>query len=205
MRILLARHGQTAANAAGRFQGTLDFPLNAKGRKQAQQLAPLLAQYTPGKLFTSNLRRSIETAAPTAHLLGIEPTASPVFREYSWGILEGLSRSEIKEQHPVLFSQLDVNLRGAEIPQQEPLEQFRERLRQGLALLLAEDNPCTVALVGHGRYLNALVVEFLGLDITGPWPFSFASAAVTLLEIQDDRRRLLQFNEECHLRGEQND
>jgi hypothetical protein len=44
-----------------------------------------------------------------------------------------------------------------------------------------------------------LVVEFLKLDYNGPWPFSFAPAAITVLENKDGRRRLLTFNEQCHL------
>lgn len=205
MLILLARHGQTAANAEKRFQGHLDFPLNANGIRQARQLAPLLAQFKPGRLFTSDLVRSIESARPAAELLKLVPTVSPIFREYCWGELEGLSWPEIKERHPALFSRLRHDLRGACIPGEEPPDKFRGRVREGLSLLLDAGNPRTVALVSHGRYLNALMVEFLGLDFDGPWPFSFASAAVTVLEVKGNRRRLLKFNEECHLMGDNND
>lgn len=199
MRILLARHGQTAANAEKRFQGQIDCPLNSVGQQQAHQLGPILAQFDPARLFTSDLSRSVDTARPAAELLGLQPIASPVFREYSWGILEGLSWPEIKEQHPALFSRLRADLRFSDIPQQEPPEDFHNRLRQGLDLLMDKSGPRTVALVGHGRYLNALIVEFLQLDFAGPWPFSFASAAVTILEEHNGRRRLVKFNEECHL------
>lgn len=201
-RILLARHGQTAANAAGRFQGKLDYPLNKEGRKQAELLSPLLTHLAPGKIYTSDLQRSRETARPAAEALGIELTVSPVFREYSWGILEGLTWHEIEERYPALFSRLQGNGRTTAIPGQESLERFRQRLQQGLAILLAEDNPLTVALIGHGRYLNALLVEFLNLDYNGPWPFSFTSAAITILEYDAGSRRLICFNERSHLRGE---
>lgn len=202
MQILLARHGQTTANAEKRFQGHLDCPLNEEGYRQAARLAALLAQWKPGRIFTSDLGRSIATARPAARLLGVEPIISPVFREYSWGVLEGLTWSEIEERYPALFPMLGYDLRGAEIPGQEPLLEFRQRLSQGLALLLDESGPQAVALVGHGRYLNALVVNFLSLDFSGPWPFSFASAALTVLEVANGRRRLVTFNEECHLTGE---
>lgn len=201
MRIILARHGQTTANAEKRFQGQIDFPLNELGQWQARKLAPLLAQFKPGKLFTSDLTRSLETAKPAAELLGLQAVSLPVFREYSWGDLEGMSWPEIRERYPQLYHKLGADLRGAEIPNQEPVAAFRQRLQQGLSILLEQTGPHTVALVGHGRYLNALVVEFLKLDFNGPWPFSFASAAVTVLEETSDRRRLLRFNEECHLTG----
>lgn len=62
LRILLARHGQTTANAEKRFQGRLDCPLNEEGHRQAARLAHLLAQWQPGRLYTSDLSRSITTA-----------------------------------------------------------------------------------------------------------------------------------------------
>lgn len=204
VRIILARHGQTTANAQKRFQGHIDYPLNSTGLRQATLLAPLLAQFEPGKLFTSDLIRAVETARPAAELLGLTPVPSAVFREYSWGILEGLAWPEIKELHPALFYRLRQDLRSVPIPGQEPLHLFRRRVRHGIEMLLADQTVRTVALVSHGRYLNALIVEFLGLDFNGPWPFSFASAAVTVLEEKGGQRRLIRFNEECHLTGENN-
>ena len=204
MRIILARHGQTQANAEKRFQGHLDIPLNTEGHRQARQLAPLLAQFEPAKLYTSDLIRTIETARPAAELLGLEPMVSSVFREYSWGVLEGLTWPEIKERYPALFDSLRQDVRMVAIPGQESQAVFRRRIQQGLSLLLEKPTPRTVALVSHGRYLNGFIVEFLGLDFNGPWPFSFAAAAITVLEDNGGRRRLLKFNEECHLTGEMN-
>jgi 2,3-bisphosphoglycerate-dependent phosphoglycerate mutase len=199
VQIILARHGQTTANAEKRFQGHLDCPLNETGIRQAASLAPLLAGLNPRKLFTSDLSRSIETARPAASLMGLKPIVSPLFREYSWGVLEGLSWPDIKERYPALFSRLRYDMRGAEIPGQEPQAAFRHRLQQGMELLTADKKAPTVALIGHGRFLNAFTVEFLGLDFDGPWPFSFDSAAVTVLEDKGGRRRLLRFNDKCHL------
>ncbi|MGI6658730.1 MAG: histidine phosphatase family protein [Dethiobacteraceae bacterium] len=196
MRILLARHGETTANAEARFQGIRDYPLTARGRQQAERLAAMLAYHRPGRIYTSDLTRSRETAQPAARLLAVEPIALPVFREFSWGVLEGLTRTEIKERYPALFSRLQTDWRRAVIPGQEPLPDFRRRLQAGLAVLLAPDNPSTVALIGHGRYLNALLVEFLGLDFAGPWPFSFLSGALTILEVEAGQRRLLCFNQQ---------
>lgn len=201
MRILLIRHGQTVANAEKRFQGQSDYPLSELGKKQAEALVKPLVKLKPGKIFVSDLARSRETAAPGAAALGLEPVAFNIFREYSWGLLEGLSWPEIREMYPKLYARLQADLRGAEIPGQEPLPVFRRRLQKGLDILLDKDNPATVALIGHGRYLNALTVEFLKLDFAGPWPFSFESAAITILEAEGAKRRLLVFNDRCHLEG----
>ena len=55
MTLLIARHGQTNWNLAGRWQSTSDIALNAQGRNQAAQLAVLLkeAGYAPRRLISS--------------------------------------------------------------------------------------------------------------------------------------------------------
>ncbi len=204
MQIILARHAETVANAQNRFQGQLDFPLSERGRQQAQKLAACLARYRPHCLYTSDLGRSIASAAPLAGLLGLRPVALPVFREYSFGVLEGMSWPEVERHYPELYLRLRRDLRACPIPGQEEPEIFRSRLQEGLEILLGGGRG-TVALIGHGRYLNALVVQFLGLDFNGPWPFVFAPAAVAVLEDRDGCRRLLAFNEQCHLTGGNND
>ncbi len=42
-RVVLWRHGQTAWNVEGRFQGQTDIPLDPLGEKQARRAAPMLA------------------------------------------------------------------------------------------------------------------------------------------------------------------
>ena len=43
MRLMLVRHGETAANAGGIYQGWLDVPLNETGERQAAAVAGALA------------------------------------------------------------------------------------------------------------------------------------------------------------------
>ena len=64
MRVLLARHGQTDWNAAGRIQGASDVPLNENGREQARKLASKLAASGGrlGAIYSSPLKRALETA-----------------------------------------------------------------------------------------------------------------------------------------------
>ena len=60
--LLVVRHGQTDWNRAGRFQGWADLPLNEKGRAQAAAAAEMLAREQPCALYSSDLRRALESA-----------------------------------------------------------------------------------------------------------------------------------------------
>ena len=85
MGIWLVRHGETDWNAAGRFQGWTDVPLNANGRAQAKQLRSVLADRRFAGVWSSDLARAVETARIAVG----EPTVDHRLRELDFGELEG--------------------------------------------------------------------------------------------------------------------
>lgn len=62
MNIYVLRHGQTDYNVQGKFQGQVDIPINETGKKQAKQIAQELKNITFDVIFSSPLKRSIQTA-----------------------------------------------------------------------------------------------------------------------------------------------
>ena len=69
-RVYLARHGQTAYNAEGRFQGQQAIPLDETGRAQAVELTERAAEHGFAALWASTLLRARETAEVVAAGLG---------------------------------------------------------------------------------------------------------------------------------------
>ncbi|BBX76064.1 hypothetical protein MSHI_39700 [Mycobacterium shinjukuense] len=86
------RHGQTAANAAGWIDTAVPgVPLTALGQQQAQAIANVLAPQGPyAGIFTSQLIRTQQTAAPLAALLGMNTQALPGLNEINAGVFDGL-------------------------------------------------------------------------------------------------------------------
>jgi len=74
-RIILVRHGQTGwnvgAGAGERFRGRVDLPLDDTGLAQAQAVAKRLADHPIVAVYSSPLKRAMETARPTAQQLGL--------------------------------------------------------------------------------------------------------------------------------------
>ena len=75
--VLLARHGETDENAARRFQGHRDPPLNERGRAQARALGGALAGHGIRELWSSPLRRALQTAEIAGEVLGLRPRLDP--------------------------------------------------------------------------------------------------------------------------------
>src|SRR4051795_13247244 len=99
--LLLVRHGESEWNAAGRMQGqTAHVPLTELGHRQAAQAAADLAALGAqgrgaGALFSSDLRRALQTAEHCAAATGLPIRTTPALREQGYGVLEGRPSREL--------------------------------------------------------------------------------------------------------------
>jgi probable phosphoglycerate mutase len=98
-KVIWLRHGRTAWNLGGRFQGQTDIPLDDEGRAQAERAAAALAALRPDAVVTSDLERARATAQPLADRLGLVATVDPGLRETFAGEWEGLTHTQIRERH----------------------------------------------------------------------------------------------------------
>jgi len=160
-RLILWRHGLTAWNSAGRFQGQQDVPLAPKGLRQAAEAAPYLAAEQPTAIYSSDLSRAMQTAAALADLTGQPIHPDPRLRETSLGSWEGLDRAQVAARFP---DELAAWQRGDEVHRGggESAPQVADRA----AALLAEIvhvHDGTVVLVAHGGTHKALTARVLGL------------------------------------------
>jgi glucosyl-3-phosphoglycerate phosphatase len=108
--ILLARHGETDDNREPiRVQGDTDTPLNANGRRQAQELAARVADRVAAgapiaSLWSSDLSRARDTAAEVGAAIGLQPRLDARLREAYRGRWEGHLFDDIERQEPELFA-----------------------------------------------------------------------------------------------------
>ena len=164
-RVLLWRHGRTAANASGRLQGQIDIPLDEVGRWQARTAAAtLLARYDPSVIVSSDLSRARATAEYLARGTGLDVTEDPQVRERSFGVWEGLTGEEIDERWPGEFAVWRAGGDPAGV-EAEPRADVAARLgaavrRHATALTPAD----TLVVVSHGAAIALAVGELLGQD-----------------------------------------
>ena len=93
--IYIIRHGQTELNQRQALQGRSDFPLNDAGIAQAQKAAEGLKDIPFGHVFTSPLRRAIQTAKIIVP--DIQPIVDERLIEMNYGPYEGTTLPTIFE------------------------------------------------------------------------------------------------------------
>lgn len=167
MRIILIRHGESTANAAGPdvFTGQTDCPLTEKGRAEAMALRsdPLLAG-SP-LVFSSDLFRAYDTARiifPKAEI-----HRSPLLRERSLGVFEGKSPRELLPLYPAFFSDPSRSCFRhsftAKAPGGESYSDVLRRVRMFLEELQREC-PGTAVIVSHFCTIRCFIKELLRLS-----------------------------------------
>jgi broad specificity phosphatase PhoE len=149
MTIHLARHGQTAYNHEGRFQGHLPVPLDATGRQQAAELAEAAAGVELTSLWCSPLRRARETADIVAARIGLQPREDARFVETDTGEWTGRSFAEIQAEDPEGFARFERSDPTFRYPGGESFAEQLERVQAAIADLRARTADLPALVVCH--------------------------------------------------------
>jgi len=195
------RHGETDWNLQQRFQGQIDVPLNATGHAQAARLAARLAASPPDLLFSSDLQRARETAAPLARAWTLEVLPQPALREQSFGVLEGLDVPTIQRQHPALWAQWLVHRADFALPGGESLRQFHDRVLAGVQALADSHSGRRLTVVTHGGVLDMLWRSAKGISLDGLRDCAIPNTGINRLRWRDGRLFIEGWADDAHLAG----
>jgi len=157
-RLCLIRHGETAWNAEKRLQGHIDIPLNTRGEIQARQMAQALkdAKLNFDVLFTSDLKRAIDTSAAVVQLFGVVAQVDSNLRERHFGSLQGLSINEAPLLRPDIWQAHISRDLGHELEGGESIRQFALRVQRALDRIEEQHPGKTVLMVSHGGTLDMM-------------------------------------------------
>ena len=199
--LLFIRHGETDWNRQQRFQGQIDVPLNAAGHAQAARLGQRLADDPYDALFSSDLVRARETAAPLAAAWGRQPTLVPGLREQSFGVLEGLDVPTIQERHADLWPLWLEHRADFALPGGESLRQFHARVMDAVRQLAADAPGRRLAIVTHGGVLDMLWRTAQGLPLDGLRACEIPNTGLNRLRWTDGTLQVERWADDGHLAG----
>ena len=161
-KIYLIRHGQTDFNRLGIVQGRgVDSSLNEIGQKQAADFYSCYQAVPFDKVYTSNLRRTMETVSGFIND-GIGHHALPGLDEIHWGSKEGkpFDEKDHQEYQEVTeqWSRGNTHLRiaGGESP-----DQVQTRQKESLDHIMSNGHEQTVLICMHGRAIRIFLCLLL--------------------------------------------
>lgn len=208
VRLYLVRHGQTDMNKTNRLQGITDRPLSARGVKQAQSLAALLAEVPFIAAYSSDRLRAVQTAQAILQYhpnLVLHQRAG--LREYYFGGLEGQgegllmrhtmqavgAKAMMRAFKGDRFAHLIATFQHRDPTKQaESLAEVQLRVRTGLAKIVAEaPADADVLVVAHGLLLSALVHQLAPDQL----PFGLLkNTSVTRIDVDQNQWQVVGVN-----------
>ena len=200
----LVRHGETQWNAEERIQGQTDIPLHDGGRREAALTGKRLSDIRFASVYASDLGRTQETARIILGAQSVWPTpeisTTPLLREVSYGIFEGLTWSEIRERDPRMNDRQLVRSMDFAPEQGESFRQVLARTGKFASTQLQEHVNDDLLIVGHGGSLRALTIKILGLHEDDFWKLRGLNPASISILFQDGHDpALTSWNDVGHL------
>lgn len=157
------RHGETEMNRLRRWQGRgIDLPLNGNGRAQAKELAETLKGKGLEVIFSSPLKRALETAEICAGVLSVPVIVKENLTEGSFGVAEGKTREEIASAFPDVseaWHNLDPDYMDACFSGGETKRQIQSRTLRALEEI-AKEPYRTAGISVHSAVIRYLLLYF---------------------------------------------
>ena len=187
--LLLVRHGETAWNREGRFQGHADIPLSDVGRSQARALRARLAAHehlfddAHTAVLTSDLLRAHQTAEIAFGVEGRTLHVRRELREFCYGVFEGLTRREIDERFPGAMGRWLTGDRTFAVDGGESRATVHDRARAAIVAFLEAVPHPHVVVVAHGGVMRQLIAACFA-ERSDPRGLSFGNTAAHLVKVE---------------------
>ena len=179
---LVARHGETTWNLAGRYQGRKESALSALGMRQGLALAEAMARFEPRieRIISSPLLRCVATARFSAERLGVPVEIDERLIEIGHGDWEGRLRGEIERDDPQGWYLWKNDPVAITFSEGDSILKVAERWRA----FIAEPLDVPTLIVTHDGTARVAVLEAEGRPLDDLWQVAMENAAYARFETE---------------------
>ncbi|MBZ4645488.1 MAG: alpha-ribazole phosphatase [Petroclostridium sp.] len=195
LELILIRHGETDSNIKGTHLGWTDIPLNEQGIKQAEHIANLLKNEPIDQVYSSPLKRAMQTAHAINKYHGKNIINLDAIKERNFGIWEDLIYDEIKEKHRELHDKWVKDWIDFKIPKGESARETFERVTAAVDEIINKHQEGKVVIVTHLGSIRNIIAYLLGMTIEGSWRFRVLNGSAARIQISDGYAVLTSLNE----------
>jgi len=197
--LILARHGETAWNVEKVYRGRTDVNLDEVGIKQAELLGKHLSNWELQAIYSSPLRRAIDTANIIARYQKIGIQIAEGLIDFDYREWQSLSEQTVKNLYPTLHDEWHNNPHKVRMPGGESLEDVKKRAIKVVDGVLSEYQG-SVLLVSHRVVNKVLICSLLGLGNSYFWNIKQDVSGITIFNYVDGRFVLTKHNDTSHLK-----
>ncbi|HEY4695509.1 MAG TPA: alpha-ribazole phosphatase [Candidatus Hydromicrobium sp.] len=166
VKLFLIRHGQTLWNEEGRYQGDRDIGLTRLGIRQAKLAAKYLSRINFSNIYSSPLKRAIDTANIIGRARNLKIIVRENLKEIHFGKWEGMKFNEINKQFHDDYQKWLKDPYNSCPTGGESFKLVQERAVAEIDNMINEnEDKSSIAVVTHGGIILSLLVNWLQIPI----------------------------------------
>lgn len=199
MKIFLIRHGQTDYNKNSKLQGRIDIELNRTGLNQSEILGKRLSTYGLTKIYTSDLKRAVQTAKVIEKHTGADVCSTPLLREIDMGDWQGLNWDQIKQNYPKYYADWSQYTTDMPYPGGECGKSVIKRFQTLISQIELSDYD-NLVMVTHSGLIKTVVSSLLCMPVEKRFFITVENCSISVLSFDRelDRLRVLRLNDSAH-------
>lgn len=199
-RILLIRHAQAEGNLYRRIQGRYDSLLTKLGKKQIEFLRERLLSEKIDAVYSSDLRRAMETAEAAAAPRGLPVIPVPGLREVDLGVWEDRTWGEVEDDDAEQIFLYNSSPDKWSISGGEPFADLQERIASAMRQIASDNEGKTVAVFSHGGAIRAFLAYAQGIPANEiKRVYHCDNTGISTIDVSDGVFTVVSANDNDHL------
>ena len=195
MELILVRHGLPMRREV--VEGPADPELSAEGHDQSARLAMYLKSESIDAIYSSPMKRAVQTAEPLAQTTGLPISIVDDVAEYDRLSNEYIPIEELRAANDERWQKL---LTGEWQSDSDTLESFRTRVISSLEQLISQHASQRIVVTCHGGVINQYLAHILGIATERGFFYPQYTSIHRVVASQNGLRSVGSLNEIAHLR-----
>ncbi|WP_010252080.1 histidine phosphatase family protein [Acetivibrio cellulolyticus] len=166
-RVIFVRHAEAEGNLYRIFHGWTDSGITEKGHIQAKKAAERLKDVKIDVIYSSSLKRTMQTAQYIADIKGLPIIRTDKLKEINGGDWEGRKWDELPGIWPDEYHTWENEPHIHRMPNGETMQEFQERLKNEVMYIIDNNKGKNICIVTHGTAIRALMCHFFYCNLEG--------------------------------------
>lgn len=200
MRLYIVRHGQTDWNLNRKLQGHSDIPLNENGIKMAHETAEKFKNVPIDYVFSSPLKRALETAEIILGNRNLPIKTDNRLREVGFGEFEGMSLTDMGESFQ-LFSKFFTDPEHYKTPVGgETYDDVQRRVHSFLEELYHNSQYAdkNILIASHGAAIGIMAMDIERTPLKDVWKRKVVpNGSFTIVDVENGTPHLVAYGAQC--------
>jgi probable phosphoglycerate mutase len=185
-KLIFVRHAEAVGNKIREFHGWTDENITERGHLQAKQVAQRLKDTKIDVIYSSILKRTMETAGYISRQKNLPIISREDLKEINGGLWEGMRWEDLPIDYPKEYDTWENRPHIHQMPEGESMESFQQRQINAILDIISKEDSENICIVSHGTAIRVLLCWFKGMPLKDiiniPW---FDNTAVTIVSVEN--------------------